>query len=98
MESRRARGLPAPLLDSLSPLPDHLVPYWDAFAALSRARASTGFGPCPIPISEILAVCDYFCLNPDEAVPYIRALDDEFLTEHTKKAQRQAKRATPRSR
>jgi hypothetical protein len=92
MERRKAAGKPAPMLDDVEPLPQHLEPVWYAFRCLSAARANNGFGPLPIALTEILGTAEFFALDPDEAVDLIQALDGAFLEEHAKKAERDRSR------
>lgn len=92
MERRRAAGKPAPLLDALEPLPDHLSGVWAAFLCLHAARTGNGAGPNPIAVSEILATADFFCLTPEEAVYHIQALDRIVLEEHAKRVERERQR------
>lgn len=62
-------------------LPAGVVHLWNAFAQLSAARTGNGFGPNPIPYSEIDA---YSRLTGQAFLPWevdaIRALDDAYVT------------------
>jgi len=60
---------------------------WHAFAVLSTARTSNGFGPNPIPVSEILVTADFFEIDPADALYLIQGLDSVFLEEASKKAE-----------
>lgn len=62
-------------------LPPGAVHLWNAFIQLSNARGGNGYGPNPIPYTEIDAFCRLTetALDPWE-IEAIRALDDAYLT------------------
>jgi hypothetical protein len=88
MERRRQLGKSAPLLDALEPLPDHLLNVWGYFLALNAARGSNGFGPLPIPVSEILSTADFFCIDCEDALFFIQALDAVVMQHHAEEAKK----------
>lgn len=79
------------MLDGTDGIPEHLEPVWYAFRVLSASRSSNGYGPNPIPVSEILSTADFFCLDPEEAVILIQGMDLTFIEEWQKKQENQRK-------
>ena len=65
---------------------------WYAFSVLSAARSSNGYGPNPIPISEILSTASFFCLDPEEAVIFIQGMDLVYMEEWANKAEAERQR------
>lgn len=58
-----------------------VVHLWNAFAQLSAARTNNGFGPNPIPYSEIDAYSRLTAQSFDPwEVAAIRALDDAYIS------------------
>lgn len=93
MESRRKRGKKAGLLDEGGEIPDHLGHVWQAFAVLSAGRTSNGYGPNPIPVSEILQTAAFFHIDPDDALFLIQGLDKVYLEVSAEKAAQARARA-----
>lgn len=67
------------------------------FRVLNAARTSNGYGPNPIALSEILATAPVYGLyDPTEAITFIQGLDQVFLDETAKKAERERQRRQSR--
>ena len=76
----------------IPPVPIELAYLWRAFNRLASRRTSNGFGPNPIPWSDIAAysVLTGFPFAPWE-VEVIEELDRVFLAEMSKQATARAK-------
>lgn len=70
-------------------LPGHLGILMEAFYDLSASRTATMGGPGPIPISEVLAYCQYYEIagveERAEFFSIMKSLDNVFLEEQSKK-------------
>ncbi len=77
-------GRPVPALDSKPEVPEDLLWVWEAWWHLAGSRPSSGFGPLPIPISEILAYCEFLGFrsldNRAFLLRIVRVLDEEYFT------------------
>lgn len=62
---------------------------WVGFQTLHMSRPSTGFGPGPIPLSEIVAYVELMQIAPgddrQEFMQIMRTLDKTYLQQVTKK-------------
>jgi hypothetical protein len=85
-----ARQLGRPVVKP-PPLHHAAVHVWNVFARLSSARSGNGFGPNPISYGEVAAYC---AVTGDDLLPWeaeaLRELDDVFLEEAAKAAERSA--------
>lgn len=92
-ERRAKRGKKTSLLDERVEIPDHLEAVWYAFRTLSASRSGTGYGPNPIPISEILSTMGYFGLiDEEDSVTIIQGLDLVYLNDFAEKAEKARKK------
>lgn len=63
--------------------------YWDAFQVLHAGRGSTGFGPAPVLLSEVLAYATIMEIDDPEdrrdLMHIIRAMDRSYIEQASKK-------------
>jgi hypothetical protein len=90
LETRRKRGHHVQALADWPDVYDDLAFVWKAFWDLSRARP-TGFGPAPIPPSDILAWMQIYQLPPDQRAEFyelLTAMDEEWMVWASKESER----------
>ena len=89
-------GMEVTALNTMLELAVHLNPIADAFLVLDRARTSNGYGPNPLPVSEILGYLDFLGITEydetDEWLRLIQCLDRVVIEEHNARASTRDKR------
>lgn len=98
LEIQESSGIVPKALENRPILDPSLHIYVTAFYDLSFARPYVGMGsPSPIPLSEIVAYCDYYGFTDVEFrrsfLKYIRAMDNAQLVVMNKQADKESKSA-----
>lgn len=81
LQKRLDAGKPAPALENRPDVYADLEDVWDMFWQLHRCRQG-GLGPCPLSVTDIVAVFDLCELPRDERMEtfeWIKAMDHEWL-------------------
>ena len=94
LQRRKAKGRPVPALDRQPTLCFGAEEVWGIFNVLSRTRMSSGYGPQPIQLRELLACCDLFGVQSTaerrDLVRLIQALDAAYLEHEIKRLKAQS--------
>lgn len=86
MEKKRKRGESTPLDNVPEIDPDWMI-VWESWKAVDSSRQSSGFGPCPVSVQDIVAYLDLICIDDaEERLQFfrlIKALDVQWLNYHS---------------